>query len=526
MRKSIEGLGLVPPGIVVEHQVVGTDRIVVSGRLASIEAGCPDCGTLSRSCHSRYVRTLADLPVGGRAMALLLTVRRFRCTTPGCRRTTFSEDVGGQIGRRHGRRSARCDQVVHAVGIALGGRPGSRMMARLATPCSKDTLLRTVRRIAGRRTAMHRSGDTGDAPRVIGIDDFAWRRGHRYGSIVVDLERRAVIDILPDRERETVATWFRANRQVEVICRDRGASYSAAATSAAPQAVQVADRWHLYENASEAFLQAVRAELPRLREALAPKAVIDPATLTRAERLQWEGALARTAINEQVEALASAGTPIKQIARTTGVACQTVRRILRGVRHEVFRSRQSSLDPWQLRLETEWDVGCRNGSEIWRRLRAAGFTGGLRVVTEWATKRRRDEKTGQPAGASISARSIARDMTRERSSGSARVAMINAIVETASPALIEARSLMDQFHAMMRTRKPEKLTPWIAAARESKIAAFAAGIETDQAAVRAAIVEPWSSGQVEGQVTRLKLVKRQMYGRANLDLLKARLMAA
>ena len=129
---------------------------------------------------------------------------------------------------------------------------------------------------------------------------------------------------------------------------------------------------------------------------------------------------------------------IKQIARTTGVARQTVRRILRGVRHEVFRSRQSSLDPWQLRLEAEWDAGCRNGSELWRRLRAAGFVGGLRVVTEWATKRRRDEKTGQPAGASVSARSIARDMTSERSSGSARVAMVNAIMETASPALVEA----------------------------------------------------------------------------------------
>ena len=395
------------------------------------------------------------------------------------------------------------------------------MMARLAAPCSKDTLLRTVR-----RTARRLSADTSGDPRVIGIDDFAWRRGHRYGSIVVDLERRAVIDILPDRERETVANWFRANRQVEVICRDRGASYGAAGNAAAPQAIQVADRWHLFENASAAFLQAVRAELPLLRKALAPQAVIDPATLTRAERLQWEGALARTAVNSQVEALASAGTPIKQIARVTGIARQTVRRILRGVRHDVFRSRQSSLDPWQLRLEAEWDAGCRNGSELWRRIRAAGFTGGLRVVTEWATRGRRDEKTGQPAGASVSARSIARDITSERSSASARVAMVNAIVETASPALIEARSLMDQFHAMMRTRKPEKLEPWIAAARTSNIAAFAAGIETDQAAARAAIVEPWSSGQVEGQITRLKLVKRQMYGRANLDLLKARLMAA
>ena len=525
MRRSIEGLGLVPPGVVVEHQDVGADRILVSGRLASLEAGCPACGTLSRSCHSRYVRTLADLPVGGRAVAILLTVRRFRCATPGCRRRTFSEDVGGQIGRRYGRRSARCDQVVHAVGIALGGRPGSRMMARLAAPCSKDTLLRIIRRTASHLPTTARVGPLA-GPRVIGIDDFAWRRGHRYGSIVVDLERRTVIDILPDRERETVANWFRANRQVEVICRDRGASYGAAASAAAPQAIQVADRWHLFENASAAFLQVVRAELPLLRKALAPKAAIDPATLTRAEWLQWEGALARSAVNAQVEALASARTPIKQIARVTGIARQTVRRILRGVRHDVFRSRQSSLDPWQARLETEWDAGCRNGAELWRRMRAAGFTGGLRVVTEWVTKRRRDEKIGQPAGASVSARSIARDITSERASGSARVAMVNAIVETASPALIEARTLLDQFHAMMRTRKPEKLELWIEAAQTSHIAAFAAGIRTDQAAVHAAIVEPWSSGQVEGQITRLKLVKRQMYGRANLDLLKARLMAA
>ena len=400
------------------------------------------------------------------------------------------------------------------------------MMARLAAPCSKDTLLRIVRRTAERRTAMQRSDNAGEGPRVIGIDDFAWRRGHRYGSIVVDLEPRSVIDIMPDRERETVATWFRANRQVEVICRDRGVSCGAAANAAAPQAIQVADRWHLFENASAACLQTVRAELPLLRRALAPRAVLDPATLTRAERLQWEGALARTAVNEQVAALASAGTPIKQIARTTGVARQTVRRILRGVRHDVFRSRQSSLDPWQLRLEAEWDAGCRNGSELWRRIRAAGFTGSLHVVTEWATKRRRDEKTGQPAGASVSARSIPRDITSERSSRSARVAMVNAIVETASPTLVEAGSLLDQFHAMMRTRTPEKLEPWIAAARTSDIAAFAAGLETDHAPVRAAIIEPWSSGQVEGQVNRLKLVKRQMYDRANLDLLKARLMAA
>jgi transposase len=186
-------------------------------------------------------------------------------------------------------------------------------MARLATPCSRDTLLRIIRRTAGRQPA-----NTGDAPRVIGIEDFAWRRGHRYRSIVIDLKRCVVIDVLTDRERETVATWFRGNRQGEVICRDQGASYGVVAYSAAPQTVQDADRWRLFENASEALLRAVRAELPRLRKVLESKAVIDPTTLTRAERLQWKGALARNAVNAQVETLASVGTPIKQIARTDG----------------------------------------------------------------------------------------------------------------------------------------------------------------------------------------------------------------
>ncbi|MEZ0135672.1 helix-turn-helix domain-containing protein [Novosphingobium resinovorum] len=149
--------------------------------------------------------------------------------------------------------------------------------------------------------------------------------------------------------------------------------------------------------------------------------------------------------------LAAQGIPIKAMARATGVSRQTIRKVLRGQRHDTFRSRESSLDAWSLTLEAEWNVGCRIGAELWRRLKASGFAGSLRVVSEWATRRRRDEKLGHSGGAGLSARTIARSMTTERETGSAQTALINAAIEKAVPALIIAREALDRFHAMMRS---------------------------------------------------------------------------
>lgn len=506
------------PGLIVEGRAVVEGMVRMSGRLASSHGICPDCGTPSGSRHSTYDRTLADLPISGARVELRLTVRRFRCSHAPCPRTTFSEPLPPALARRYGRRVGRCEALLRAVANALGGRPGARMMARLAVPWSRDTMLRVLR---------HGDPMAGPPPpaRVIGIDDFAWRRGHTYGTIIVDLERRQVIDLLPDRQRETVVAWLQENPQVAIICRDRGAGYVAAATEAAPQARQVADRWHLFENASAAFLAAVRTEMPGLRRVLAPSGPVDPATLTRAERLQWDGAQIREALNRQILDLASQGTPIRVMARTTGISRQTIRKILRGQRHDTFRSRESSLDAWSLALEAEWSAGCRVGAELWRRLKASGFAGSLRVVSEWTTRRRRDEKLGHAAGATMSARTIARSMTSERETGSAQTAMINALIERAVPALVVARDVLDRFHAMMRSSDEARLDPWVAMAAGTKLAAFAAGVEADKDAVAAAISSPWSSGQVEGNVNRLKAIKRQMYGRAKIDLLKARVMA-
>lgn len=506
------------PGLIVDHRAVVDGVVRMSGRMAASYANCPNCGAPSTSCHSRYDRTLSDLPVSGAKVQLRLSVRRFRCGHASCPRRTFSEPLAPTFGRRYGRRIGRCDALLRAVAVALGGRPGARMMARLAVPWSRDTMLRVLRRSDPMAEPL-------PPTRVIGIDDFAWRRGHSYGSIIVDLERRQVIDLLPDRRCATVIAWLRENPQVEIICRDRGPGYVAAATEAAPQARQVADRWHLFENASAAFLAAVRSEMPCLRRALTPSGPIDPATLTRAERMQWDGAQLREELNRQIADLAGQGVPIRVMARTTGTSRQTIRKILRGQHHDTFRNRQSSLDAWSLTLEAEWTAGCRVGAELWRRLKASGFAGSLRVVSEWTTRRRREDKFGHAAGAAMSARTIARNMTTERETGSAQTAMINAVIERAVPALVVARDVLDRFHAMMRSKDEARLDPWMTMAAGSKLAAFAAGVEADKDAVAAAISSPWSSGQVEGSVNRLKSIKRQMYGRAKIDLLKARVMA-
>lgn len=253
-------------------------------------------------------------------------------------------------------------------------------------------------------------------------------------------------------------------------------------------------------------------------------ATVDPERLTRAERLRYEGYLRRAATGEAILALSRQGVPIKMIARTTGHSRKLVRNVVRGLTGDVFRSRHSSLDahlPW---LEGAWKAGCRNGAELWRRLRAKGFTGSLRVVGEWATRRRSEQVPDGALGQAPSARRLARLLTITRDGLTKADAVVVETVETEVPALVEARSLVSGFQAMVRERRRADLDGWIERAGASLLGSFVAGLVKDKAAVAAALTEPWSNGQTEGQITRLKLVKRQMFGRANLDLLEARLV--
>ena len=280
------------------------------------------------------------------------------------------------------------------------------------------------------------------------------------------------------------------------------------------------------ENASAALLDAVRKSMRSIRSAIGAM-IINPELLTCAENLRYQGYLRREEINAAIMALAKDSVPIKQIVRHTGYSRGMVRHVIRDEPTDVFRVRQSTIDSYLPVLDTQWSNGCRNGAELWRRLRTQGFRGSSRVVSEWATRRRRAEKaTDQQLQKVPSARTIARLMTTARDHLSKVDTVTIAAIEARVSTLVEARTLIDRFRLMIRKKSQVELDPWITDASPSLIASFATGINKDKASVRAAIIEPWSNGQTEGQITKLKLVKRQMYGRAKLDLLQARLIGA
>ena len=238
-------LKLAPAGLVVDRHEIGTAGIIVHVHGASPTSACPACGLASSSVHSRYGRTLGDLPAHGRRLRIRLAARRFRCRNAACERRVFAERFAPDLIESRARRTSRLDVLTHAIALCLGGRPGERLAGRLSMPVSADMLLRLLRR---------RAPPTPSDVRVVGVDDFAWLKGQRYGTIICDLERRCTIDLLPDREGGTIADWLARHPGIEIVCRNRGSGYREGAAKGAPQALKVADRWHLLENATAAFV--------------------------------------------------------------------------------------------------------------------------------------------------------------------------------------------------------------------------------------------------------------------------------
>lgn len=456
MGSSFEISSLVPCGLVVESVDEFEEMIKVRVRSGMDKAACPSCGSVSQQVHSRYIRQVADLPCTGRRVALTVIARRFFCGAENCQRRIFAERFDEAVLSTRAWRTARLDHIVHHLGLALGGRPAANFAERLMLPVSNDTLLRVVRR---------RARPVTELLTIVGIDDWAFRRNHCYGTIVCDLDRRRVVALLPDREIATVEAWLAKHPEIKFLSRDRGGGYGEAAAQALPGAIQVADRWHLMENASAAFLDAVRKSMRLIRTTLGA-ATINPELLTCAEKLQYEGYLRREETNASILRLAKAGVPIKQIARQLGCSRKLVRHAVRGDTGDVFRTRESTLDAHLPFLNAQWENGCRNGAELWRRLKAIGFRGSLRVVSEWAGRRRRAGKTADQQLQKVpSARTTARMMTVAHGQLSKADSVTVAAIVAGAPALAEAQKLIERFHAMIRrkivessihgSRKPE-----------------------------------------------------------------------
>jgi Transposase/zinc-finger of transposase IS204/IS1001/IS1096/IS1165/IstB-like ATP binding protein len=307
MQQALKPSALVPLGFVVENATYDGATTVITVRRASRSSLCPRCGTSSGRIHSRYLRRVSDLPLAGRPVRLVVVARRFRCGADLCGRRIFTERFEDGVLAPWARRTGRLDYVIHHLGLALGGRPAASFARRPMLPASNDTLLRVVRR---------RGRPSFAPPTVVGIDDWAWRRNQRYGTIICDLERRKTIALLPDREPATAEAWLCGQPQISVVARDRGGGYALATAKALPNAIQVADRWHLMENASRAFLDAVQKSMRQIRAAIGAT-TINPSLLTAAERIQYEGYLRREEANVAVLGLAKDGISIKEIVRRT-----------------------------------------------------------------------------------------------------------------------------------------------------------------------------------------------------------------
>ena len=529
MTKRI--LPLIPGGLVVIQVLPEPDRVTVVARPRLPTSICPDCHAPSSRVHSRYERRLADLPWQGRPVTVRIRARRFLCAEPACPRRTFAERLPG-IARPSARRCERLADIQRQVALALGGEAGARLSARLAIPTSADTLLRLA-------TSATRAEPP--TPRALGVDEWAWRKGRRYGTILVDLERNAVVDLLPDRDAGSFAAWLHDHPGVEVVVRDRADVYADGARRGAPRAVHVADRWHLLRNLGDAVRTTVgthhaavrRARRGIVAERAAPART--PSTTTREARKAARHQ-PRQARYAEVRRLSDAGATVSAIARACELDRKTVRKWLREGGPGTWNRPSSAgiLGPYLHHLERRWAEGSRNAMRLWEELVGLGFAGGRSTVRSWATRRRRtspDALDPKPATATEGWKppSLAR-VTRliqadpAELPGPDRVFLDRLLAE--APALAEVRGLARGFAALVRRKGTGTLDEWLAATAGTPLEGFAEGLGKDLAAVRAALETPWSTGPVEGQISRLKTIKRTMYGRAGFDLLRSRVLHA
>lgn len=529
-----------------------TDGITLVVASTAETAPCPLCQQRSDRIHSRYVRSLADLPWGGVAVHWHLTIHRFICETPDCPRRIFAERLP-TIAAPYARRTIRLTDAFAFVGFAIGGEAGARTLAGLAMTTSPDTLLRIIR-----ATVLPEH----ETPRVLGVDDWAFRRGKTYGSILIDLERRCRVDLLPDRTAEALRQWLEDHPGVEVISRDRGGSYAEGARQGAPDAIQVADRFHVLGNLRQAVERLLQRHHHCLRDIPAASPGPDPSPEpneeseeadlgeevrppTRAQRESEERRSRRHARYEEVMRLHEAGMSSRAIARAVGLSRHTVQRYIRAdgfPERAPRRPRPGIVTPYEAYLRERWNAGCQNAQQLWREIQGQGFTGSCshvrHVLARWRSVPGRPGKKNQalpppppapPPAESLSPRQGSWLIFRDRDELDTDEQRQLDHILAHCPDAAAVGPLVQEFRRLVREFDGASLASWLDEVETVGIAelvAFAMGIRRDRAAIDAMLEVAWSNGQVEGQVNRLKTLKRQMYGRANFDLLRQRVLYA
>ncbi|MCM6774534.1 ISL3 family transposase [Nocardia sp. CDC159] len=489
---------------------------------------------LSRRVHSRYQRRLADTAITGREVLIRLTVRRLFCDNPNCGRRTFAEQVPG-LAARHARRTTVLQRLLYAVALALGGRPGARLTRHLAATVSRMTLLRQIRALPD---------PDQPTPRVLGVDDFALRRGHHYGTVLIDIETRRPVDVLADRTADTLAAWLRAHAGVEIVCRDRAGAYADGIAAGAPNALQVADRWHLWHNLGEAVERVVARHRASFGAATA-KSDTEPAIMGQQET-SAAAEVIRSPTNRTdkwavrtreryaaVHGLLAEGVSLRAIGTQLGLARGTVRRFARATSVEELLvnngtgRRPSLLEKFKPYLHQRWNEGCTNAAQLFREIQDLGYRGGPKILLHYLHPLRAASLIPRPDRKPPSVRRVVswimNDPTRLDPDDRQR---LDAILAT-SAELTALAGHVRAFATMMGHLRGRELEQWMTAVDTDDLPAlhsFVRGLRRDFDAVTAGLTLHWSSGPVEGHVNRIKMIKRQMFGRAKPDLLRKRIL--
>jgi transposase len=372
---------------VVDSVEQGRDLVAFRVRARAGDAACPGCRHRSARVHGRYQRQLADLPLGARRVRVIVRVRRFKCVNPRCAQSTFSEQIPG-LTTPFARRTPPLTGALVDVALALAGRPGSRLAAKLAMPCCRDVLIRLIR-----------AQPLPDAGRVevLGVDDFAVRRGQSYNTILIDMDSHKPVDVLCDRESGTLAAWLRDHPEIQTVCRDRAGAYAEGIRTGAPQAIQVADRFHLWKNVCEAAEKTVAAHHHCLRAAAAhaepvrpePPApsslpAAEPAAPLKPDRRLAERTRARYAA---VHECLARGLSRSAASQELNLDIQTVRRFANALCAEELlgkaENRSTRLDPFIDLVNQRWNEGMTNAETITAELRTLGFKGDAQTVRRY-----------------------------------------------------------------------------------------------------------------------------------------------
>jgi transposase len=567
--------------VIYERYELTENALTLTARFVAKQADCTYCGFSATRVHSRYLRRPFDLPSAAHPVRFNLEVRRFFCDNPDCEKRTFTEQVPALLGFR-GRRTLRQTKLLQDQALALGGEAGARTLAKMGITISPDTLLRLIKSSLLPQRA---------TPRVLGVDDWAKRKGRNYGTILVNLEAHQVVDLLPDDKAQTLVDWLQLHPGVEIISRDRASAYADGARRGAPEAMQVADRFHLLKNLVDYLKAVFERKRASLRETQALPLHDTTVTAARVEELakplslevvdmgqtpqygsneekpvgieannlglvispqpQTTKTSRKQELFEQIKQLKKQNYSQRLIALTLGISRHTVTTYLKAGQPPRFRPRasHSKLDPYKPYLLTRWQGGCYKRKDLYEEIRERGYRGSgsllglyLLEVNKQHPRRihyRGWHGLGKPGPNPLKKPLIPRQllsatqaaflMIKEQADLAERDVRIIEHLTHFDTELFTLYELSQQFVGMVRQRQPHKLESWLLAVEQGateELKSFASGIRQDRQAVEAGLREEWSQGQVEGQVNRLKTVKRDMYGRASFELLRARVLLA